>query len=122
MQVGAADAAPPAELIMRRAGPRSAFAVPAAVVAGAPLYANVAGVLPFTKALVGKGPPPGAILSFNMAVIALSLPEMVILRKVPRPRLLAVFIVIMTAGIIAVGYLLNALMTWRFVISSTMES
>ncbi|MBL0161898.1 MAG: permease [Bryobacterales bacterium] len=101
----------PAELIVRWAGPGNPFAVPIAVMVGVPLYANVAGVLPVTEALVGKGLPLGTVLAFTMAVTALSLPEMVILRKVLRPQLLAVFIVIMTAGIIAVGYLFNALMT-----------
>jgi hypothetical protein len=101
----------PAELIVRWAGPQNPFAVPIAVILGVPLYANVAGVLPITEALVGKGLPLGTVLSFTMAVTALSLPEMVILRKVLRPQLLAVFIVIMTAGIIGVGYLFNALMT-----------
>jgi hypothetical protein len=100
----------PEDLIARRAGPQNPFAVPIAVMVGVPLYANVAGVLPITEALVGKGLPLGTVLSFTMAVTALSLPEMVILRKVLRPQLLAVFIAIITAGIIAVGYLFNALM------------
>jgi hypothetical protein len=101
----------PEDLIARWAGPRNALAVPVAVLIGVPLYANVAGVLPITEALVGKGLPLGTVLSFTMAVTALSLPEMVILRRVLRPRLLAVFIAVMTAGIIGVGYLFNALMT-----------
>jgi uncharacterized protein len=101
----------PAELIVRWAGQQNPFAVPIAVILGVPLYANVAGVLPITEALVGKGLPLGTVLSFTMAVTALSLPEMVILRKVLRPQLLAVFIAIMTAGIIGVGYLFNTLMT-----------
>jgi hypothetical protein len=100
----------PEDLIARWAGPQNTFAVPIAVMVGVPLYASVAGVLPITEALVGKGLPLGTVLSFTMAVTALSLPEMIILRKVLRPQLLAVFIVIMTAGIIGVGYLFNALM------------
>jgi uncharacterized protein len=100
----------PSELIVRWAGPQNAFAVPIAVLIGVPLYANVAGVLPITEALVGKGLPLGTVLSFTMAVTALSLPEMVILRKVLRPGLLAVFIAVMTAGIIGIGCLFNALM------------
>jgi uncharacterized protein len=100
----------PEDLIARWAGPQNPFAVPIAVMVGVPLYANVAGVLPITEALVGKGLPLGTVLSFTMAVTALSLPEMVILRRVLRPQLLAVFIVVMTAGIIGVGYLFNALM------------
>lgn len=101
----------PAELIVRWAGPQNAFAVPVAVAVGVPLYANVAGVLPITEALVGKGLPLGTVLAFTMAVTALSLPEMIILRKVLRPKLLSVFVAVVTAGIVAVGYLFNALMT-----------
>ena len=101
----------PQDFIVRWAGPQNSFAVPVAVMIGVPLYANVAGVLPITEALVGKGLPLGTVLSFTMAVTALSLPEMVILRKVLRPQLLAVFIAVMTAGIIGVGYLFNALMS-----------
>lgn len=100
----------PQDLIVRWAGPRNPFAVPIAVMIGVPLYANVAGVLPITEALVNKGLPLGTVLSFTMAVTALSLPEMVILRKVLRPPLLGTFIAVMTAGIIGVGYLFNALM------------
>jgi len=77
---------------------------------GVPLYANIAGVLPITEALVNKGLPLGTVLSFTMAVTALSLPEMVILPKVLQPELLAVFIALMTMGIISVGYLFNALL------------
>ncbi|HEY3441212.1 MAG TPA: permease [Paludibaculum sp.] len=100
----------PAELIVRWAGPGNPFAVPIAVMVGVPLYANVAGVLPITEALVGKGLPLGTVLAFTMAVTALSLPELVILRRVLRPQLLAVFVGVMTAGIMGVGYLFNALM------------
>jgi hypothetical protein len=101
----------PQDFIVRWAGPQNPLAVPVAVAIGVPLYANVAGVLPITEALVGKGLPLGTVLSFTMAVTALSLPEMVILRKVLRPQLLAVFIAVMTTGIIGVGYLFNALMS-----------
>jgi len=100
----------PQDLIVRWAGPQNPLAVPIAVIIGVPLYANVAGVLPITEALVGKGLPLGTVLSFTMAVTALSLPEMVILRKVLRPQLLTVFIAVMTSGIIGVGYLFNALL------------
>ncbi len=101
----------PEDFIVKGAGPQNPLAVPIAVIIGVPLYANVAGVLPITEALVGKGLPLGTVLSFTMAVTALSLPEMVILRKVLRPQLLAVFIAVMTTGIIGVGYLFNALMS-----------
>ncbi|MGQ9918237.1 MAG: permease [Bryobacteraceae bacterium] len=100
----------PGDLVVRWAGSGNPFAVPVAVLLGVPLYANVAGVLPITEALAGKGMPLGTVLSFTMAVTALSAPEMIILRNVLRPPLLAVFILLMTAGIIAVGYLFNVLL------------
>lgn len=100
----------PGGLVMRWAGPGNPFAVPVAVILGVPLYANIAGVLPITEALAGKGMPLGTVLAFTMAVTALSAPEMIILRNVLRPQLLAVFITVVTAGIIAVGYLFNGLL------------
>lgn len=100
----------PTEFIVRWAGTDNPLAVPLAVAIGVPLYANVAGVLPITEALVNKGMPLGTVLAFTMAVTALSLPEMVILRKVLRPQLLSVFITLVTFGIISVGYLFNALL------------
>ncbi|MBE9182359.1 permease [Oculatella sp. LEGE 06141] len=100
----------PTALITQLAGAENPFAVPLAVAIGVPLYANVAGVLPITEALVNKGMPLGTVLAFTMAVTALSLPEMVILRKVLRPQLLSVFITLVTLGIISIGYLFNALL------------
>jgi uncharacterized protein len=99
----------PQELIVRWAGPSNPLAVPVAVAIGVPLYANIAGVLPVTEALAAKGLPLGTVLSFTMAVTALSLPEVIILRKVLKPRLLGVFIALLTAGIITVGYLFNSI-------------
>ncbi|MBO1055304.1 MAG: permease [Dolichospermum sp. JUN01] len=101
----------PTEFITRWAGANNPLAVPIAVILGVPLYANVAGVLPITEALVNKGMPLGTVLSFTMAVTALSFPEMVILKKVLRPQLLVVFITFMTFGIISIGYLFNFLLT-----------
>jgi len=86
------------------------WAVPAAVLIGVPMYSNAAGIIPIVQALLGKGAALGSVLAFMMAVTALSLPEMVILRKVLRPRLLAAFAGIVALGIIAVGYLFNALL------------
>jgi len=82
--------------------------VPAAVVVGVPLYSNAAGIIPIVQALLGKGAALGTVLAFMMAVIGLSLPEAVILRRVLTPRLLAVFFGIVALGIVAVGYLFNA--------------
>jgi uncharacterized protein len=99
----------PTDFIAQYAGANNPLAVPIAVILGVPLYANIAGVMPITEALVNKGMPMGTVLSFTMAVTALSLPEIIILKKVLRPQLLAVFIGLMTFGIISIGYIFNAL-------------
>jgi len=101
----------PTSFISQFAGANNPLAVPVAVILGVPLYANIAGVMPISEALVTKGIPLGTVLAFTMAVTALSLPEIVILRKVLRPQLLAVFITLMTVGIISVGYLFNQVLT-----------
>ena len=86
------------------------WAVPAAVVIGVPMYSNAAGVIPVVQALLAKGAAFGTVLAFMMAVVGLSLPEAIILRKVLKPRLLAVFIGVVTVGIILVGYLFNVVL------------
>jgi uncharacterized membrane protein YraQ (UPF0718 family) len=83
------------------------WAVPLAVVIGVPMYANAAGVVPVVEALLAKGAALGTVLAFMMSVIALSLPELVILRKVLKLRLIATFVGIVAAGILAVGYVFN---------------
>lgn len=83
------------------------WAVPAAVVIGVPMYSNAAGIIPVVEALLGKGAALGTVLAFMMSVIALSLPEMIILRKVLKPQLIGAFIAIVTTGILVVGYLFN---------------
>ncbi len=98
----------PQDFLVRYAGNGNPFAVPVAVVLGVPLYANAAGVIPIVYALMEKGLSMGTVLAFMMAVTALSLPEMIILRKVLKIPLLAVFVAIMTATITAVGYVFNA--------------
>lgn len=85
------------------------WSVPAAVAVGIPMYANAAGIVPVVEALLGKGAALGTVLAFMMAVIALSLPEMIILRKVLKPKLIAVFIFVVGAGIMFTGYLFNAI-------------
>lgn len=100
----------PTDFVVKYAGVHNPLAVPLAVILGVPLYANIAGVMPITKALVNKGMPMGTVLAFTMAVTALSLPEIVILKKVLRPQLLAVFVGLMTIGIISIGYIFNALL------------
>ena len=83
------------------------WSVPVAVLIGVPMYSNAAGIIPIVQALLEKGAALGTVLAFMMAVIALSLPEMVILRKVLKPRLIAVFIGVVACGILLVGYLFN---------------
>lgn len=100
----------PQDFLTAYAGPDNPFAVPVAVALGVPLYSNAAGVIPIVYALMEKGLSLGTVLAFMMAVTALSLPEMIILRKVVKVPLLAVFVGIMTATIIAIGYLFNAIM------------
>jgi uncharacterized membrane protein YraQ (UPF0718 family) len=86
------------------------WSVPAAVVLGIPLYSNAAGIIPIASALLDKGAALGTVLAFMMSVVALSLPEMIILRKVLRPRLIAIFVVVVALGIILTGYLFNIIM------------
>ncbi|OQW97623.1 MAG: hypothetical protein BWK73_54085, partial [Thiothrix lacustris] len=83
------------------------WAVPAAVLLGVPMYTNAAGVIPIVQALLAKGAALGTVLAFMMSVIALSAPEMIILRKVLKPRLIATFIGIVATGILLVGYIFN---------------
>ena len=86
------------------------WSVPLAVVLGVPMYSNAAGIIPVVQALLGKGAALGTVLAFMMSVIALSLPEAIILRKVLKPRLIATFFGIVAAGIMVVGFLFNALL------------
>jgi uncharacterized protein len=83
------------------------WAVPLAVLLGVPMYTNAAGIIPIVEALLSKGAALGTVLAFMMSVIALSLPEMVILRKVLKPKLIAAFIGVLAIGIMLVGYLFN---------------
>jgi uncharacterized membrane protein YraQ (UPF0718 family) len=86
------------------------WSVPAAVVLGIPLYSNAAGVIPIVSALMEKGAALGTVLAFMMSVVGLSLPEMIILRRVLKPRLIAVFIGVIGLAIIITGYLFNIVM------------
>jgi uncharacterized membrane protein YraQ (UPF0718 family) len=86
------------------------WAVPLAVVVGVPMYTNAAGVIPIVQALLAKGAALGTVLAFMMSVIALSLPEMVILRKVLKIRLIATFVAVVATGILVVGYVFNAML------------
>jgi len=86
------------------------WSVPLAVLLGVPMYSNAAGIIPIVQALLGKGAALGTVLAFMMSVIALSLPEAIILRKVLKPRLIATFFGVVALGILLVGYLFNLLM------------
>jgi uncharacterized membrane protein YraQ (UPF0718 family) len=86
------------------------WSVPLSVLIGVPMYANAVGIIPVVQALLGKGAALGTVLAFMMSVIGLSLPELIILRKVLKPRLIAVLVGVVATGILLVGYLFNALL------------
>lgn len=100
----------PQDLMVSIMGKGAWWSVPIAVVIGVPMYSNAAGIIPIVQALLGKGAALGTVLAFMMSVIALSFPEMVILRKVLKPRLIATFIAVVTIGILIVGYIFNLIM------------
>ena len=99
----------PTELVASIGGRSNPFAVPIVVLIAIPLYSNAAGTIPIVQALLGKGMPLGTTLAFMMAITAISLPEFIILKKVIKTPLIAVFAGIVTTGILFVGYLFNAL-------------
>jgi uncharacterized membrane protein YraQ (UPF0718 family) len=98
----------PQSLIEKIIGSNNPFAVILATVVGIPMYADIFGTLPIAEALFGKGVQIGTVLSFMMAVTALSLPSIVMLSKVVKPKLLAIFVTIVSIGIMIIGYLFNA--------------
>ena len=91
-------------------GKQAWWSVPAAVVLGVPLYSNAAGVIPIVSALMEKGASLGTVLAFMMSVVGLSLPEMIILRRVLKPQLIAIFVGVVALAIIITGYLFNLVM------------
>jgi uncharacterized protein len=99
----------PADFLLQYAGPNNPLAVPIAVLIGVPLYSNAAGIIPLVAVFIEKGIPIGTALAFMMAVTALSFPEMIILRKVLKPKLLGIFIGILAVSITTIGYLFNAI-------------
>lgn len=100
----------PEDFLIGIAGPGNPFAVPVAVLAGIPLYANAAGMIPIMEVLTAKGMATGTALAFMMSVIGLSLPEMIILRKVIKPKLLAVFAGILFISFTLTGFLFNVIL------------
>lgn len=100
----------PAEFMAQIMGKEAWWAVPAAVGIGVPMYTNTAGVIPIVEALYGKGAAMGTLLAFMMSVVALSLPEMIILRKALKVKLIAIYVAIVATGIILVGYIFNMIL------------
>jgi uncharacterized membrane protein YraQ (UPF0718 family) len=100
----------PQDLLAGLMGSEAWWSVPAAVLVGVPIYANAAGIVPIVQALLAKGAALGTALAFMMSVVALSLPELIILRRVLKPRLLAAFVALVASGILAVGYAFNAIL------------
>jgi uncharacterized membrane protein YraQ (UPF0718 family) len=97
----------PEELLTKYAGPDNPLAVIVSTIIAIPLYSNAMGTIPIAEALINKGVGMGTAMAFMMATTALSLPEMILLRKVVKPKLIAIFTVITGVSIIAVGYLFN---------------
>jgi uncharacterized membrane protein YraQ (UPF0718 family) len=91
-------------------GKEAWWAVPLAVIIGVPMYANAAGIIPVVQALLAKGAALGTVLAFMMSVIALSLPEMIILRTVLKLHLITTFVGVVALGILLVGYVFNAVL------------
>ena len=91
-------------------GKEAWWSVPVAVLLGVPMYTNAAGIIPVVQALIGKGAALGTVLAFMMAVIGLSAPEIIILRKVLKPVLIATFVGVVSVGILIVGYVFNAVL------------
>lgn len=91
-------------------GAEAWWSVPAAVLLGVPLYSNAAGVIPIVSALIEKGASLGTVLAFMMSVVGLSLPEIIILRRVLKPRLIAVFVGVVALAIMMTGYLFNVVL------------
>ena len=99
----------PEEMVIAALGTGNPFGVLIATVCGIPMYADIFGCIPIAEALLAKGARLGVVLSFMMAVTTLSLPSMVMLRKAVKPKLLCIFVVICTVGIILTGYMFNVL-------------
>jgi len=100
----------PSDFIEHYLSAKSWWTVPMAVLLGAPIYANSVSVIPIMEAMVGKGAPLGTVLAFMTAIVTLSIPEALILKKVMRWQLLAIFFGITMVGIIIMGYLFNAIL------------
>lgn len=100
----------PADILSTYAGPDQPLAVFVAVATGIPLYSNAVGTIPIVEALILKGVGVGTALAFMMSVVALSLPEIILLKQVIKPKLIAIFVGITGIGILSVGYLFNVIL------------
>jgi uncharacterized membrane protein YraQ (UPF0718 family) len=99
----------PQSLVEKVIGGNNPFAVLLATAIGVPMYGDIFGTIPVAEALFGKSVPVGTVLSFMMAVTTLSLPSMIMLSKVIKPKLLGIFVGLVTGGIVIIGYLFNAI-------------
>ncbi|SNR98768.1 hypothetical protein SAMN05446037_1002247 [Anaerovirgula multivorans] len=97
----------PEELLAKYAGPNNPLAVFVGVLFGIPLYSNAVGTIPIAEALINKGVGVGTALAFMMSVVALSLPSIILLKKVIKPKLIGIFVGITGIGIVLVGFLFN---------------
>ena len=102
----------PEEWVVRVLGTGNPFGVIIAAICGIPMYADIFGCIPIAESLVAKGAKLGVVLAFMMGVITLSLPSMIMLKKAIKPKLLGIFIVICTVGIILVGYFFNIIQNY----------
>jgi uncharacterized membrane protein YraQ (UPF0718 family) len=100
----------PASFVELYLSSKAWWAVPTAVILGAPLYASSVSVIPIMQALVGKGVPLGTALAFMTSIVVISIPELMILRKVMKWQLLAIFVSITIVGVVIMGYTLNAIL------------
>lgn len=100
----------PQEFMASFMGKDAWWSVPLAVAVGVPMYSGAAGIIPVVQALLAKGAALGTVLAFMMSVIALSLPELIILRKVLKVRLIATFVAVVATGILVVGFVFNAVL------------
>lgn len=99
----------PSDFLAKYAGKDNPFAVIIAVIMGVPLYSSATGMIPVAQALIAKGVSLGSAMAFMLAVVTLSLPEMIILRMVIKTKLIAVFVIITSIAIIVTGYMFNIL-------------
>ena len=102
----------PADIITALLGQENWWSVPLATLIGIPMYADIFGTLPIAEALVAKGVGLGTVLAFMMAVTALSLPSIIMLKRVVKTPLLMLFLAVVTGGILGIGVLFNAVTHW----------